>query len=137
MNPSPNPRHDRIKAEIDAAQTSLTKAGHHLKTAAAGGRESLELALRDARARYDAKRDDARHAGQRIKQWLEEAKDHAVEKIEDWKTDREIEKIEKDADRKEEHAADALAVAVLALLEAEVALTEALKARKLASDVAG
>lgn len=132
-----NPRHHRIRAEIEAAETSLTQARHHLKSAAESGRESLELVLDDARARYDAKREEAGHAGQRIKQWLEETKDHAIGKIEDWKTDREIDKIEKDADRKEEHAVDALVVAVHALLAAEVALADARKARRLAIDVAG
>lgn len=137
MNPSTHPRHHRIEAEIEAAESSLAKARHQLQSAADSGKESLELTLHDARARHEAKREEASHAGQRIKQWLEETKDHAIEKIEDWKTDREIDKIEKDADRKEEHAVDALVVAVHALLAAEVALAEAQKARRLAIDVAG
>ena len=137
MNPPTNPRHHRIQAEIQAAEASLTKARHQLMSAAGSGKESLELILEDARARLDARREDARHAGQRIKQWLEETKDQALDKIEDWRTDREIEKIEKEADHKEEHAVDALIVAVHALLAAEVALAEAQKARRLAIDVAG
>jgi len=46
-------------------------------------------------------------------------------------------KLEKDADKKEQCAVDAVVVAAYALLEAEVAIVEALKARKIAIEVAG
>jgi hypothetical protein len=66
-----------------------------------------------------------------------EKKDELIAKYEDWKTDREIEKLEKHADQKEQQAVDAVVVAAFALLEAEVAIVEALKARKVAIEVAG
>ena len=85
----------------------------------------------------EAKREQAAHAGHRIKKFLEESKENVVTKFEDWKTDREIEKIEKDADNKEQQAVDAIVVAAYALLDAEVAIVDALKARKMAIEVAG
>ena len=76
-------------------------------------------------------------SGHRINQFIEEAKHNAVARFEEWKTNHEIAKIEKHADLKEQPAVDAIALAAFALLEAEVAIVEALKARKTALEVAG
>lgn len=127
---------EQIREELDVAEKSLTLVNRHLDD------DSLELTvleegLRDAASRRDTKRDEALSAGERLKEWIEDKKDQVVDKIEDLKTDIEIHRIEKDADRKEDHARDAIIVAAHALLEAEVALIEAVKARRMAIDVAG
>ena len=75
--------------------------------------------------------------GRRIKQFIEEAKHSAVARFEEWKKNHEIAKIEKHADLKQQPAVDAIALPAFALLEAEVAIVEALKARKTALEVAG
>jgi len=123
--------------EIKTAETSLTQAGHHLSSATETKVEALEAGLKESLTKWESKREQASEAGTRIGRFMEEVKENAVSKFEDWKTDREIGKIEKDADRKEDHAVDAIAVAAFAILEAEVAIMEALKARKIAIDVAG
>ena len=87
--------------------------------------------------KWEAKREHAAQAGQRLKQSMEETGKNAVSKYEDWKTDRKISKIEKDADKNEDHAIDAITVAAFAILEAAIAIMEALKARKIAIEVAG
>jgi len=97
----------------------------------------LEIRLKAALTKCAAQREQANHAGHRIKQFIEEAKQTAVARFEDWKTNREIAKIEKHADQKEQQAADAIVLAAFALLEAEVAIVEALQARKIAIEVAG
>jgi hypothetical protein len=130
-----NSHHERIREELANAKESLTHASRHLDE---GSELSvLEVGLKDAAARCSLKRSEALKASDRIKDWFEHTKDQVIDKIEDLKTDIEIHRIEKDADRKEEHACDAIVVAAHALLEAEVALIEALKARRLAIDVAG
>ena len=126
---------DRIREELSTANESLTIVTRHLDED--GELSVLEDGLKHATVRRDTKRDEAHKAGERIKEWFEHTKDQVVDKFEDIKTDIEIHRIEKDADRKEDHARDAVIFAAHAVLEAEVAMMEALKARRLAIDVAG
>ena len=128
---------DRLKAEIKTIEHGLEQAGHHLTSATETSVGDLETRLKSAMEKCEAKREHATQAGHRIRQFLEEAKAGAVSKFEDWKTDREISKIEKHADRREQHALDAIMLAAFATLEAEIAIVEALKARKMAIEVAG
>lgn len=127
----------RVKEEIKTVETSLADTGNHLTSAVEQNVEVLEARWKDALAKCDAKREQAGQAGQRLRQFLEEKKNEIVSKFEDWKTDREIESLEKTADKKEQQAVDAVIVAAFALLEAEVAIVEALRARKVAVEVAG
>jgi hypothetical protein len=128
---------NRVQDEIKTIETSLADTSNHLTTAVEQKVEGLEAGWKNALAKCDAKREQAGQAEQRLRQFLEEKKDELVSKFEDWKTDREIEKLEKHADKKEQQAVDAVIVAAFALLEAEVAIVEALKARKVAIEVAG
>jgi translation initiation factor 2B subunit (eIF-2B alpha/beta/delta family) len=128
---------DRLKEEIKSVETNLAQAGQHLVSGTETKVDALEARLNESLTTWESKREHALQAGQRIRQFMEEVKEGAVSKFEDWKTDREISKLEHDADKKEEHAVDAIAVAAFAILEAEVAIMEALKARKIAIEVAG
>ena len=127
----------RVQDEIKTIETSLADTGNHLTSAVEHKVEDLEAGWKNALAKCDAKREEAGQAGQRLRQYLVEKKDELISKYEDWKTDREIAKLEKHADQKEQQAVDAVIVAAYALLEAEVAIVEALKARKVAIEVAG
>lgn len=126
-----------LEAEIKTAEASLAKAVHQLSTAAETGTDTLDANLKETLVKYEAKREQAEHAGHRIKQFLSDKTNLAITKYEDWKTDREIDKLEKHADQSEQQAVDAIVVAVYALMEAEVAIMEALKSRKIAIEVAG
>jgi hypothetical protein len=137
MNPRLEQFRDRLQEEVKAAEGSLAKAVHHLTSASGMAVKDIEACLKETQAECEAKRAQAEHAGQRIKQFLEETTAHAIARYEDWKTDREIAKLERHADEREEQAADAVVVAAYALLQAELAIVEALKARKIAIEVAG
>lgn len=126
-----------LEGEIRSAEASLAKAVHHLTTSSETGVAALETGLKETLGKIEAKREQAEHATHRIKLLVEESTAHAVSKYEDWKTDREIGKLEKHADQCEQQAADAILVAAYALLHAEAAIAEALKARKVAIEVAG
>lgn len=127
----------KIGEEIKVAEASLAKAVQHLTSLTESGVEAIENQLGETMLKCEAKRDQAEQAGQRIKLFLEEKTAHAVVKYEEWKTDHEIEKLEKHADKRERQAVDAIIVAAYALMEAEIAIMEALKARKTAIEVAG
>ena len=128
---------DRLIEEIKTAEAHVQQADHHVAAATESEVAALEVRLKEAMAKCDSKREHAAQAGERIKQFLQETKNEAVAKFEDWKTDREIAKLEKHADKSEQQAVDAIVVAAFAVLEAEVAIVEALKARKIAIEVAG
>ena len=137
MNTKLNRCCSRLAEEIKTAESCLADVGRHLASATEEKAEALEGRLNNALAKCDAKRDQAKSAGERVRQFLEQKKSEVVTKYEDWKTDREIEKLEKHADKLEDQAVDAVVVAAFALLEAEVAVVDALKARKTAIEVAG
>lgn len=128
---------NRLNEELNRAEGCLADLRHHLTTAVEEKVEGLEARYKNALAKCDAKREQATQAGERLRQFLENKKNEVVLKYEDWKTSREIEKLEKHADQKEEQAVDAVVVAAYALLEAEAAIVDALKARKIALEVAG
>jgi hypothetical protein len=128
---------NRLKEEIRTAESCLADLSGHLTSATGEKLEELEARWKTALARCNARRQDATNAGQKIRQFLEGKKAEVVSKYEDWKTDREIGKLEKHADKLEDQAVSSVMVAAFALMEAEVAIVEAIKARKIAVDVAG
>jgi hypothetical protein len=126
-----------LKEEIKIAEAHLKQVGRHVESVGEDGMEILETRLKEAEAKCEVSRKKADEAAGRIKEFLEEKIDSAVTKLEDWKTDRDIEKVEKRADRKEQYAIDLMVLATFAVQGAEVALVDALAARKFATEVAG
>lgn len=126
-----------LEVEIQSAEATLAKSVQHLTTSSETGLAALETGLKETLAKCESKREQAEHAGRRIKNFIEESTSHAISKYEDWKTDREIGKLEKHADETEQQAVDAILVAAYALLQAEAAIVEALRARKVAIEVSG
>ncbi len=109
---------DRLKEEIKNAEACLVDMGQHLASAAEERSEGLDARLKGAVAQCEAKRDEARNAALKIRQFLQESGAEVLSKYEDWKADREIEKIEKRADKFEEQAVNAVVLAAFALSEA-------------------
>ena len=128
---------NRLREEMKTAEACLADIGQHLTAAADEKVEGLETRWNNALAKCEAKREQVKGASERVRQFLEEKKSEVVSKYEDWKADREIEKLEEHADKLEDRAVDAVAIAALTLLQAEVAIVEALNARKTAIEVAG
>ena len=128
---------NRLKEEINHIEQHLSKVGHQIKVAGKSDLEVLDADLNKAKEQYESKKELAADALQRVNQFIEEKKKSVITQLEDWKTDYQIERIEKDADKKEQQAVDAIVVAAFACIEAEVAVMEALKARKMAIEVAG
>jgi hypothetical protein len=128
---------ERFKKEIKLVEAHLGQVSHHVESAAEHGVDALEGRLKEAKAKCEISRRNADEAAGRIKEFLEEKIDSAVTKLEEWKTDRDIEKVEKRADRKEQYAIDLMVLATFAVQGAEVALVDALAARKFATEVAG
>ncbi|HRQ87307.1 MAG TPA: hypothetical protein PLA50_00805 [Bacteroidia bacterium] len=127
----------RFEENLKSAETYLTETKDHLTAAVKESADELETRTRNAMARLETRREQAAEAKEKILHYLEEKKDELITKLEDWRVDREIEKLERTADAKEEHAVNAVIAAAYALLEAEAAVLDALKARKIAVEVAG
>lgn len=127
----------RLGEYLESAESYLIETKEHLSAAMRESVEELEVKGKNALARLEAKRAQATSAQEKVLHFLERKKEALVAKFEDWRTDREIEKLEAAADSKEQHAVDAMIAAAYAMLEAEVAILDALKARKIATEVAG
>lgn len=127
----------RLKEVLESVEHQLSRAGNHLKLSSEKGVDAFEAERKKAVEKCEEKKEQALHAGQRISKRMEETKKDAVNKFENWKTDHEVHKIEKQADKKEQLAIDSIEVAAYAILEAEVAILDALKFRKMAIEVAG
>ena len=128
---------DRLKNEIKTIETGLAATSQHLASAVEEKIDGLDARWKNAVVKYEAKLEEVGQAGHSLRRFLEKKKQDLTAKYEDWKTDREIGKIEEHADQKEQQAVDAIVVAVIAMHDAEVAVLEALKARKIAIEVAG
>ena len=128
---------NRLKEDIHHIEQHLSQVGQQIKNAGESKLEVLDNDLCKAKKKYESKKEQTSDAIKRMNQFFEETKDNAINQLEDWKTDHQIHKIEKNADKKEKQAADAVLVAAFACIEAEVAIMDALKARKMAIDVAG
>lgn len=127
----------RFEENLKSAETCLINTKDHLAAATRENVEELETRATSALALLETKREQAASAKEKVLHYLGEKKDELVTKFEDWRVDRAIEKLEKAADAKEEHAVNAVITAAYALLEAEAAVLDALKARKIAVEVAG
>ena len=127
----------RLTEDVGHIEHHLHKVGEQIKSATDKSIEALEVDLVDAQEKCEERKSQASDALQRMGKFIEEAKDSAVTRFEDWRVDRQIEKIEKEADKKEQQAIDAILVAAHACMEAEVAIIDALKTRKMADEVAG
>ena len=137
MSEKLNQCYDRLKEEIKSAEACLADMGKHLASITEESADGIDARLKDVVAQCEAKREQARNAALKIRQFLQKTGAEVLSKYEDWKTDREIEQIEKHAERLEEQAVNALLLAAFALSEAEVTMVKALKARKMAIEVAG
>lgn len=127
----------RFEKSLKSAETCLAETKEHLAAALSENVTKIEERAQNALVRLEEKREQACSAKDRIIHYLEEKKDELTAKFEDWRVDREIAKLEAAADSKEDHAVNAVIAAAYALLEAEVAVLDAIKARKIAVEVAG
>lgn len=127
----------QIKEQVTEAENCLKDLVHHLKSPHESSPKEFDHHLKTINERCHASCEQAVEAGHRLKHFIEEAKTEAIAHFEDWKTDRAIAHLEAQADKKEHHAVDALILAAHSILEAEVAIAEALKARKTVIEVSG
>lgn len=137
MNPKLEQSINRLKDEFKAAESALADTRDHLAVAVQGQLDDLDTRWKAAVAQIETKRGQVGEAGHRFVQLLEAKKHELVTKFEDWKTDREIDKLERTADRKEQEAVDAVLLAAYAILHADAAILDAIKARKIAVECAG
>ncbi|NOQ78799.1 MAG: hypothetical protein GQ546_05305 [Gammaproteobacteria bacterium] len=128
---------NRLKDEISHIEQHLSQVGLQIKSAEKSELNALDADLRKAKEVCESKREQASDALKRINAFIKETKDSVITQLEDWKTDYQIDQIEKEADKREQQAIDSVIVAAFGCHEAEVAILDALKARKMAIEVAG
>jgi hypothetical protein len=127
----------RLKSGLKSVEYRLNNVSDHIKVSSEKGVNALEVDLKKAIEKCEEKSAKLAGVGTHVGRFIDEIKEEGVDKFETWKTDREIHKIEKQADKKEQRAVDAIEMAAYAILEAEAAVLDALKYRKMAVEVTG
>jgi hypothetical protein len=91
---------------------------------------AIETQLDKIKTDFEARTREAESARAEVQAYVDEKKGETEAKIKEWKTNRELGKLEKRADNAEEYAAYCILVAMAAVDEAEVAILEAVVARR-------
>jgi hypothetical protein len=108
-------RTDELKRELDAMQ--------------ADDKEVLRQLRERARERADGYKQNAQELRANADAWRRERASHTSEAIASWKQRRELNKLQKRAERAEDYAADAVAIAIMEIDAAGEAMFEAVDAR--------
>jgi tellurite resistance protein len=114
--------HDDVEAVEERAK-SLKKT---IKSATKKTQDDIQSKLGEVKSNLEAKKHKFDEYRTELKTQFEQKEAEVKSNIEEWKTNREVEKLEHRADKSEEYAATAIAVAMLSMEEAEAATLEAI-----------
>jgi hypothetical protein len=114
--------HDDVEAVEERAK-SLKKT---IKSATKKTQDDIQSKLGEVKSNLEAKKHEFDEYRTKLKTQFEQKEAEVKSNIEEWKTDREVEKLERRADRSEDYAATAIAIAMVTMEEAEAATLEAI-----------
>jgi hypothetical protein len=114
--------HDDVEAVEERAK-SLKKT---IKSATKKTQDDIQSRLGAVKSNLEAKKHEFDRYRANLKMQFEEKEAEVKSSIEEWKMNREVKKLEDRADKSEEYAATAIAVAMVTMEEAEAATLEAI-----------
>lgn len=119
----------KLRMHFEEAKQRIEDAKDQIEQLREEDQENLRKAAVEVRDRLEQQRARAEDLRRELQDWIEDKKEHTQEAIASWKQKREIRHLEKRADRAEEHAVNALLLAMLDADEAELAVIDAIEAR--------
>ena len=128
---------DDLRDRLNAAESQLDRVKASVVSARADSQEKIQESLGQAQAKVEASRQQVSEAQTKMKAAVEEKQAETQATVEGWKAQRQIHKLERRADRAEDNAAWAVAIAVGAIESADLAVLEAVATRIEAEAVAG
>ena len=124
----------KLHAKLDSGINRLKAAQTHLEDVYKETEAAIQTKLNAAKETVDTKKQEVAAARARMKECLEARKTETKDLIAGWKANRDRKKLEKRAERAGKFADDCIEVALLTTAEAQVAILEAVTARKDADD---
>jgi hypothetical protein len=119
-----------LHAKLDNGIDQLKSAKIHLEDMENEAEASVKAKLSAAKEAVDAKKQDVSAAKARLEELVETKKSETKAAVAEWKTNHDLKKLEKRAERAEKDAEASVEVASFYTVEAQVAILEAVAARK-------
>jgi monoamine oxidase len=124
----------KLHAKLDSSIDRLKAAKTHLEAVHKETEAAIQTKLKAAKETLEAKQQEAAAAKARMEEYVEAKKAETQGAIAEWKANRDRKKLEKRAERAQKYAEACIAVALCSAEEAEVAILEAVAARRDADD---
>ena len=126
----------KLHAKLDSGIDQLKAAKVHLEDVQKETETAIKTKLNAAKETLEAKKQEAAAAKARLDDLVEARKTETKAAVAEWKANHDRKKLEKRAERAEKYADDCIEVALFSAEEAQVAILEAVTARKDADDAA-
>ena len=126
----------KLHSKLDSGLNQLKVAKAHLQDLHKETEAAIQTKLNAAKETLHAKKQEAAAAKTRLEAFAEDKKTETKAAVEEWKANHDRKKLEKRAERAEKYADTCIDVANFSAAEAQVAILEAVSARKDADDAA-
>jgi hypothetical protein len=124
----------KLHAKLDSGIDQLKAAKTHLEGVHKETEAAIQTKLKAAKETLEAKQQEAAAAKARMEEYVAAKKAETQDAIAEWKANRDSKKLEKRAERAQNYAEACIAVALCSAEEAQVAILEAVAARRDADD---
>ncbi|NVB79097.1 MAG: hypothetical protein HOV81_11920 [Kofleriaceae bacterium] len=119
----------RLQTRLDEARQRLDGVQKDLQNLREEDKESVRAKAAEIRKRIDEHQQKATELKTQAAEWLKEKKEQTEDAISSWRQKLEIKRLIHRAERAEDYAVNAVAVAIMDIQNAEMAMLEALEAR--------
>ena len=126
----------KLHAKLDSSIDQLKAAKAHLEDVQKETETAIKTKLNAAKETLEAKKHEAAAAKARLDDLVEARKTETKAAVAEWKANHDRKKLEKRAERAEKYADNCIEVALFSAEEAQLAILEAVTARKDADDTA-
>ena len=124
----------KLHTQLDRGIDQLKSAKGHLEDFQKETEAAIQRRLKTAKEALEEKKQEAAVAKARLEEFVEDKKAETQDAVAGWKANRDRKKLQKRAERAQKYAEACIAVALFSAEEAEVAILEAVVARKDADD---
>ena len=120
----------KLHTKLDNGIDQLKSAKAYLESLQKETEAAIQKRIKTAKTALEEKKKDVEAAKERLAEFVEDKTAETQATVSEWKTSRDRKKLEKRAERAQKRAEAFIALALYASEEAEVAILEAVAARK-------
>ena len=119
----------KLQQHLEDARQRLEQAKQDIMELHEKDKESIQKKSAEIQARIRSQQARAQSMRDQVSAWMRDKKQQTDEQVMSWRQKRELKHLERRADRTEEYAVNAVAIAMMDADEAEAAVLDALDAR--------